>query len=115
MITGTLALIALFGLLTIAFFKIENLAHKGENRTILRSSLEFSLSAFLLLFLLFGVYVNTAAANDNAIFNADVLESSQYLRLGSYLFLGVLALFLLEVIIHFGMVGTRKRMEPSKQ
>jgi len=111
MITGTLSLIALVGLLYLAYRKIDNIAtHNGKKHSILIILVEFALATILLLFLLFGQFSTAFAASQDSYLLPAALEASQYLFFASFLIPTIFFLMAIELLMNFGFVGTRGRM-----
>lgn len=114
MILGTLSLLSMGGLIYIAYRKIDNIAvHKGKKQSMLMSLLEFGLAAILLLFLFFAQFTTAYAASQDAYLLPDAYEASQYLFFASFLVPINFFLMAIELLMHFGYVGSRGRMIPS--
>lgn len=110
MIADIMILVSIAGLFVICVSKIINLIHKGENKDLVFSLLEFGASLVLLLFLFFAQFTAIQASHEQPFYEGEVFEATQYLFLGSFLVPIIFSLTVFELLFKFGVIGYRGRL-----
>lgn len=115
MISDTMILISIAGLLVICVSKIINLISRGENKDLVFSLLEFGASLILLLFLLFAQFAAIQASHEQPLYEGEVFEATQYLLFGSFLVPVIFGFTVFEILFSFGIIGYRGRLSTGPE